>query len=154
MKLQGASVAALAEQLGVDHSTIVDWRGGRRLPRIHLASALADALYAPHIAEHVVAARSLECDQCARSFVYDNVGGRPRQFCSQKCARLSWAHRHRTEARREWGQVHTGLRNRAVSAVAAIGAFCRSCEWDGLCKDAECPLRDYSPLPLAKTEAA
>lgn len=31
---------------------------------------------------------------------------------------------------------------------ATVERFCRSCEWDGFCKNAECELRPISPLPL------
>lgn len=31
---------------------------------------------------------------------------------------------------------------------AAVEKFCRSCEWDGFCKNVECELRPISPLPL------
>lgn len=41
---------------------------------------------------------------------------------------------------------------RRVDAYAeAVDAMCRSCEPEGLCQQPECPLRAFSPLPLAGT---
>lgn len=43
----------------------------------------------------------------------------------------------------------TKLQRRIDGQAEAIDAMCRSCEPEGLCREEECPLRAFSPLPLA-----
>jgi transcriptional regulator with XRE-family HTH domain len=154
MTQRDIKVADLAAQLDMDQSTIIDWRSGKRLPRLASAAALSDAIHMPSLSEYVVELRSMKCALCSKAFIYDNVGGRRRKFCSQDCASSSWNSVHRSKNEREWGMVHTRWRNRFRKAQKAIDRFCLTCEWDGVCKTPDCELRSVSPLPLAVERVA
>jgi transcriptional regulator with XRE-family HTH domain len=151
---RGVDVRALASALDMDASSVVDWRRGVRLPRVESAAAIADALSAPVIAEAVVRQRTMQCALCGRDFLFNNVGGRRRRYCSQDCGANAWNSERRRVTEKDWGMVHTRWRSRYQKAQAAIEAFCRSCEWDGICKTPDCELRAVSPLPLEKRAAA
>lgn len=148
------TATALASQIGMDLSSVVDWRNGRRLPLPDAARAVADALDADHLAEMCVKSRTLPCKTCSRQFVQENHGGRARKYCSQKCASTGAARRRRYGAEISPQHFDRLWKERAEASSLAIAAFCRRCEWDGVCKDSACELREESPLPLAKEAAA
>ena len=151
MTSQGRRVEELAAEVSVHPSTIVCWRRGRKLPNIATASRLADALSAPRLLEMVARRRTLTCADCGRVFVYDNRGGRPRKYCSQRCGRNAWGHRYRQISKRRWGFVHGIWRNKAQRAQEAIDAMCNECaDHEGICRVPDCKLRGLSPLPLVR----
>jgi transcriptional regulator with XRE-family HTH domain len=41
------------------------------------------------------------------------------------------------------------MQNTVDRHTSAVEAFCNGCEPDGICRDAECPLRPVSPLPVS-----
>ena len=149
MAARGMSVNDAAAITGLGTSTIVSLRNGHRLPLLATAERLADALAAPSIVEYVSRAHLMKCDDCGRSFTHDNVGGKPRRFCSMQCQKNAWNREKRAGARAAWGYAHTRWSSKYKRAQEAIDAMCNECaDWEGVCRMAKCPLRSVSPLPL------
>jgi hypothetical protein len=96
---------------------------------------------------------------------FRNDTGAPRKFHSEACRRISENVRIAERRARSAGQTNSGrtraaqvrrLRGGLTIATEqasvrqdAIAAMCQECEPEGLCRTADCPLRQFSPLPMA-----
>jgi hypothetical protein len=112
------------------------------------ASRYAEALMAPHLVSLCASLRTKECEVCGSSYVEDHNGGLAQRWCSDNCR---WVGRGREKAQK--GRDETQRRydlwaRRARKLAKAVGAMCRGCEPEGACRQADCPLRPVSPLPL------
>jgi len=161
-------VGVLSKALGCNPGSLVQWRNGYRLPTDRMLGGLADILDAPVLVEMALDIRSGDCVECGKPFRQHPKAGSQQRFCSHACKsthnnRLS---KERTRSSRADRITQAKLRERYALAARdkamaeaaqrdrAIAAFCRSCEWDGVCKMADCELREFSPLPLSKEAAA
>lgn len=137
----------LEKLCGVGDTSIANYRAGLSLPRLESAKAIADVLGDEQLVHIVVDARTYTCPVDGRRFTYDGEG--PRVYCSIDCQRVSEKQRAGQNVR----VVTTGLKRRLATFAGAVDAMCRSCEPEGQCRTADCPLRAVSPLPL-RVEAA
>lgn len=146
MKRHGIGQIPLAKQTGCAPSAVAQWRNGHNLPRLETALRLAAALGDDRLAEIVRDARTAPCETCGKPFL--NEGGSPKRYCSTSCLKVAAAMRSGRPTRER--AIVAERRTRRY--VAAVDAYCRGCEPEGLCRDVECALRPVSPLPLAKAE--
>lgn len=158
------TVVALAAEIDMAPSKVSEIRNGYVMPRTEHLVAIAHALDDPDII-HQAKAYLLTgpCKNCGKTFFRNPAfqrGGQ--QFCQKRCHTRWWnkedkkrrrlsskgrvisARKFEEEAKRRAEDAE----QRSEGIVDAVADFCRRCEWDGICKDAECELRDYSPLPL------
>jgi transcriptional regulator with XRE-family HTH domain len=133
----------LAESVGCGRSAVQQWRHGSVLPRITMAQRLAEALDWPRLESLAAEVRRKECVVCKAGFV-DDSGSDNRVYCSMECRRVKASMDLGTDRR----QRSSFAEHRLRSHMAAIAEMCRQCQPDGMCVDAECPLRAVSPLPL------
>lgn len=155
----------VAKAAGVGHTALDHYRTGAILPKTATALAIAEVLDWPKLARIIEAARTFVCARAGCGRIYRHEGGGPRKYCTSSCASQAAVQRIASTRLRQAGQTGDGrhaaaaiarLRSaariadeRAVVAESAIGAYCRECEPEGLCRQADCPLRSFSPLPLA-----
>lgn len=154
MTRQGFNQTSLAAALGIPRSTVCSWADGRTLPEGDWPARLARELEADDLAALAFAARSRVCDWCRGTY---QAGSRlsASHFCSQAC-RVRWWHvekSRRAGKRREEDIIQLRneverLRSERHDLTTAVSRMCRICEWDGICKDAACPLRTVSPFPI------
>lgn len=167
MQSRGLRVRDLAAEVGYPKSNLSEARQGRHVPGHEAAAKLADALDCPSLVEIAESYRTATCAQCGKTFLGLRAPG-TRVFCDHNCRQLYFTDQTRQERltsshkrlqsatamanayKRKVGQVKDETRARDE----AIARFCRSCEWDGLCKTPECELREFSPFPLAKRVVA
>lgn len=133
----------LEKLAGVGDTSIANYRAGLSLPHLETAHRLADALQDDQLITLIVKARTFTCPIDERTFVYDGEG--PRTYCSPSCQRVAEKKRAGRSTR---ARAYTA-ENRVTLLQQAVDAMCRSCEPNGLCRTADCPLRAASPLPLA-----
>lgn len=151
---------------GIGHTTLWNYRFGRSLPRVEMATTLAVSLDWPRLRDLVVEARTRTCRRsgCRVAFIND-IGSEARRYCSPACGQIAVNLKQAQTRARAAGQtgshqakraqiqrLRSGLRiadDRARSLGEAIAEMCRECEPDGLCRMPLCPLRECSPLPLA-----
>lgn len=135
----------LARRSGVTRSAIANYCCGSNLPTQTTAARLAEVLDASALLEIMARARELVCPIDGVRFVF--AGQSRRTYCSPECQHVA-------------DKMRQGVDHRVTSEAAvrrlklhqqAIGAMCRSCQPDGECRDATCPLRVVSPLPLAQS---
>lgn len=167
MKSRRYQVWRLAEDSGFSREVIVRMRAGRSIPHPDRLARLAEVLDCPRLVTLAREYLARTCLECEAPFV-QTVQAANMSFCTQRCR---WVYRARIarEKRREQApallkqyigkaqaaEAHRDNILRDLLALrAAVEAFCRSCEWDGICKTPECELRDVSPLPLSKEAAA
>lgn len=153
MHRHGSSIAETARLVGVDKCSIRNWRYGHSRPLHELAVRLADVLDTPGLAEISVAIRSKRCALCGTCFL-DSSKRVQRLYCGAMCMRSAHSSRQREREHGRREDHSRLLRNRLDVLQDAVDAFCRSCEPEGLCRDAACPLRSASPLPLYKAKSA
>lgn len=164
----------------VSRASVVEFRNGRNLPTLEVALRIAEALNEPRLADIVRRARTFACQRCGRAAI--NEKGFPKRYCSAACRTLGApgpAKRRLDDDRammilrgellrvgqarkQQIGRALTLLdearapEGKALAVVAgyqeATDAMCRSCEPEGLCRTAECPLRTVSPLPLVAND--
>lgn len=146
MKRHGIGQVPLAQQTGCAASAVAAWRNGHNLPRLETAMRLAAALGEDRLVTVVRDARSAPCETCGKLFL--NEGGTPKRYCSVSCNKVAQAMRSGVSTRER--AIVAERRTRRY--VAAVDAFCRGCEPEGLCRDVDCALRPVSPLPLARSE--
>ncbi|MHB8398406.1 MAG: helix-turn-helix domain-containing protein [Candidatus Limnocylindrales bacterium] len=155
----------LSRATGVSHSSLDNYRRGLILPKVEVGRVLAETLGWPRLAAMIVAARTFECGRAGCSRTFRNDTGAPRRYCSNDCQRIAEKVRAATRNARRAGQtderryrnasiatLRSGLRiadERNTLVVGAIDAMCRDCEPEGICQTDGCPLRPFSPLPLA-----
>lgn len=168
MRARDIPMKEVAKAAGVGSTALDHYRVGATLPKTATALAIAEVLDWPKLARIIVEARTFVCARsgCGRS--YRHEGGGPHKFCSPSCAHQAKVQRIASRRLRQAGQTGDGrhsaaaiarLRSaariadeRAIAAETAIGAWCDECEPGGLCRQADCPLRAFSPLPLATRE--
>lgn len=148
MTRRGMTGVALSRLTGIDAPDVSDIRHGHRFPSLDRATRLADALDWPGLSSLMVELRTSVCAICGASFVDPSRDLRQR-YCSDSCASTS-QDRRRRGSRTELGIVEA---HRLRDHQEAVAAYCRGCEPEGLCRDAACPLRPVSPLPLADRRA-
>jgi len=143
---RGFSRAEVSRQVGIGPSALWYYERGENLPQLENAQRLSAALGAPVLIEIVIESRTGACVECGRAFTHRN--GRNRRYCSSVCQSVAQKLR----------EAKGTTRQRAVSAerqrdllTSLIEQMCRTCEPEGLCRDEECPLRQASPLPMART---
>lgn len=172
LKRNDMLIIELAAEAGVSRAAITDISAGRRLPRYDVASRLSEALDMPKIIAYVQEQLERRCARCERVYFAESTNRRESRYCSRICH-----DRDKREALRakrpdlDWGAIKherlsltkriTGLEEVIQAAEAdtarlteAMLTFCRQCEWDGTCKQSDCEMRPWSPLPLAASVAA
>lgn len=131
MRTRGLRRHQVADLVGVTPTMVGYWTQGRYLPSLEMADRLATALDDGLIRDIVKAATWTRCLVCPRQFTRDRTR---RLYCSVRCQR----------------DYHKGVRGAPATDYRqkAIDEFCRGCEPEGLCRDEECALRAFSPLPF------
>jgi transcriptional regulator with XRE-family HTH domain len=154
MARQGISVNELARRTGWQKATISDYRRGEHLPLVGRAGAIAEVLAAPRLLALCVSLRTVTCDECERTFVRDKRGGNQQRWCTFAC-KDRYRKRVTYAADRAWtGKRYDTWQRIAKRLQGRVDAMCRSCEPDGLCRQADCELRGVSPLPIDRRAAA
>lgn len=148
MTTRHATVRGTATNIGLSRTLLHFYRDGVNLPRIETAERLALELDWPRLMSIALEARTGACELCGTSFPAQGSGNK--RYCSEDCRRVACARRSGTSTR---GRAVVAER-RATRLAAAIDAFCRACEPDGVCRMADCQLRDVSPLPVARSHVA
>ena len=157
MKVLGYTPTRLSVEMGVPRETVYGWKTRGMVPFIKNAAKLAEILDSPAIATMVLDIRTITCQACGKVFTVDGVGRKHKTAvaCSRKCGYRRTKMVERTQRRVEIIRARDSLeaqvqeaRDERDAALSAIARFCRSCEWDGICKTPTCELRDESPLPL------
>lgn len=160
----------VARAAGVGHTAIDHYRQGSAMPKTATAHAIAEVLDWPKLARIIEEARTFVCARPGCSRTYRHDGGGPRKYCTPACTQQAENQRMASRRLRQAAQTGDGrhraagiaqLRSaariadeRAQMAEGAIAAYCRECEPEGLCRLADCPLRAFSPLPLATREGS
>jgi hypothetical protein len=164
-KARAVPLKELERAAGVGHTTLDNYRRGLILPRTEPARAIAEALDWPELYTLVLSFRTFTCARPGCTMTFRNDTGAPRKFHSEACRRIAENVRIAERRARSAGQTNSA-RTRAAqlrrlrgglsiaseqAAVRqdAIDAMCRECEPEGLCRTADCPLRQFSPLPMA-----
>jgi hypothetical protein len=165
MSLQGLTSQNVADRLGIGRATVASWYSGRTIPRGTMPRRLADVLDAEDLVALAADVRMKTCIQCHAIFEAQSKLSVAR-FCGTEC-RTHWWHQTRNDDRAkvrhdEVQKVRAAIKHiqREVARVKAerydlalgIRTMCWACEWDGICKDATCPLRSVSPLKLQETK--
>lgn len=148
----------------IGRTALDHYRVGAVLPRTESAAALAAVLEWPRLLEIVAQARTKPCQRCGRPFTNDGGNQGAKRYCTVSCRDLAAEERLASSRIRSGGQtgdarqtraaiqrLRSGIRiaeERSRELVDAIDAMCRSCEPQGVCRTADCPLRSFSPLPF------
>ena len=141
MARKNVTTYALADALGVSQHQVNRWRQGYSVPLVAMAVRIADALDAPLVVDLVRQYRTFRCRTCRQVGVSEGTGLR-RRYCSDTC-------RYLAQKLGKSGAPITTTMTRLRLYAEAVGEFCRECSPSGLCRDAACPLRPVSPLPVA-----
>ena len=150
---------------GIGRTALDNYRTGSSLPRIETAATIAAALEWPKLLEVARQARQKACARCGAPFTTDSGNMGAKRYCSTACRETAAAERDASKRARQAGQTGDGRRRyqevarlrsgiriaegQAADLRAAVAAMCAACEPEGLCRTADCPLRAFSPLPLA-----
>ena len=143
------SVRGLAASTGVTRTALTFYRDGVNLPSAEVAARLADFLHHPSLVAIAAEGRSGTCETCARPFV-SGAGAGNRRYCSEDCRSIRAKRRSGVPVR----QRAIAAERRSARYVAAVAAYCRACEPEGVCRASDCPLRVVSPLPVARRAVA
>lgn len=151
---------------GIGRTTLDNYRTGYSLPKLEAASTLAEVLRWPRLREIVVEARTKACARCGRPFHNDGGNMGAKRYCSPECREVAASDAAATRRTRQAGQTGDGRRRyqalarlrsgiriaeaKTAELRGAVDAMCRSCEPEGVCRTADCPLRGFSPLPLGQ----
>lgn len=171
MRARDIPLKEVAKAAGVGHTALDQYRTGAVLPKTATALAIAEVLDWPRLARIIERARTFVCARSGCERTYRHEGGSPRKYCTPLCAQQAKLQAGASRRLRQAGQTGNGrhsaaamvqLRSaariadeRAMVAEAAIAAYCAECEPDlALCRQADCPLRALSPLPLATREGS
>lgn len=139
---RGMSLADVRRATGISESTVHYWLTGDRMPTLAKADHMADVLGNAGIARAAAQALQRRCVRCRRKFYAAAKQRNHTRYCGNTCRQAV----ARARARRA---EPTARRVRVAKMERAIVTFCRECEPDGICRTAECPLRAFSPFPLA-----
>ena len=168
MSHAGIRVDTMARALGSNRGSVTQWRNGYRLPEARFLGGIADLLDAPVLVQIAQEYRSGTCAECLMPFISHPKNGQQQRYCGASCKsahnkrvarernastrpnRLAKAEHRRASAEKARDEAQRDRK----AALDLVAAFCRSCEWDGVCKMADCQLRSLSPLPLAREDVA
>jgi endogenous inhibitor of DNA gyrase (YacG/DUF329 family) len=145
MKRRNVTRTQLGAMVDASPDSVTSWMVGRWFPTYRTAQRVAYALESEHLLNLARRIRTRECEHCGKTFVSTGKGT-PARWCSPRCRNHRWdvrSHKVRAEEKRERNGRELAVYRRAVEA------FCWQCEPDGLCRMAECELRNVSPLRLA-----
>lgn len=140
--VRGMSAADLRRATGINETTLHHWLTGTRMPTLARADRLADVLMDERVATSAAKALERRCARCRRQFYADARNRNHTRYCGKACRMAV----HRARARRT---EPAARKIRTASMERAIADYCRACEPSGVCRTAACPLRPFSPLPLA-----
>lgn len=151
MAARGMTGKELARLTGRSNHQIYDIRTEDGAPSLEFAVAMAEALDWDRLAELARDLWRRTCPECSTVF-YINKGHQT--YCSERCS--TGAKNRRRAGRRERVRDKRLLKahNLIVQYRESVAAYCRGCEPDGICREAECPLRSVSPLPFVRVNAA
>lgn len=165
---RGVLRTELHRTTGIGRTALDNYRTGASLPKLEVARTLAVALEWPRLAEIVKRARTKTCARCGRPFHNDGGNQGAKRYCSPACREVARADAIASRRTRQAGQTGDGRRRyqalarlrsgiriaeqRAAELQDAIAAMCADCEPEGLCRTPACPLRGFSPLPMARHE--
>lgn len=135
MHRRGVLSRVLAEAVGVSRNAVCFYREGRYLPRPDVAGRIAEYLDAPELHKLASSGRRIRCVTCGRTVLR---GKTRRRYCSAEC----------------WRAVARNPPLAENAERAAIDAYCRGCEPEGVCRTPACPLQPFSPLPLVELTRA
>jgi hypothetical protein len=158
----------LERATGIRHTALDSYRRGDSMPRMGPATVLATVLSWPRLVELTREIRSGKCERCTAPFFND--GGNRKRYCSAQCRMVSERLRRVAQRNRQAGHptermterrrheqamrlFRSGLRiaeEKSLAQLDAIAAMCNDCEPEGVCRAGDCPLRLFSPLPLAQ----
>jgi transcriptional regulator with XRE-family HTH domain len=134
MKRRDVGTRTVAEAIGSGRTAVMYWRTGRMLPRIETARRLAAALDDEGLATLALELRRKRCLVDQVDFI-DDSGSDNRVYCSPSCQRLA-----------EKKRIGSTVDKRAAVAErrldihrVAVEAYCRGCEPEGRCHDANMP---------------
>lgn len=148
MDERGTSKAAVSDTVGVAYSVVQHYVKGYGLPKLSTAVKLANALTWPRLAEIVLEGRTMQCRTCGHDFIDE---GTQKAFCSNLCMVIDQKKNRGVDGRKR-ASLAEGTTRRAMDELGAfkiaVHGFCMSCEPEGVCRTANCPLRSVSPLPL------
>ena len=139
----------LAAALGTHPCVIANWVQGRTFPSLAHAVELADVLGDERILAYARKLRRTSCVECGREFI-DTTMQLKAQFCCMAHTATHWKRKQRERT----ASAYKADRHRLALYVESVDRHCRSCEPRGVCVTAECPLREVSPLPLARVGEA
>jgi transcriptional regulator with XRE-family HTH domain len=142
------SLVALAAEAGLSAQTISNLRRARNQPSIRAAAALADVLDWPKLLTVAERARRRPCRVCGQEYVTIHNSQTRRVYCGHRCQQVHWNRQAALGRQRKRRKVEKAASFRLQAAQKAVAAFCRSCQWDGVCRDDSCELRPVSPLPF------
>jgi Helix-turn-helix domain len=139
---RGRTTADVARGTGLQHDGIGKIIRGLRYPTLATLERIAAYLDWPELLALAEEGRRRTCIVDGRQFVTRAKAPEKSRFCGSRCQTTYFE-----RARR--GRSHDITAARLKEAHAAIATFCFSCEpVERMCRDARCPLRDLSPLPL------
>jgi hypothetical protein len=163
--VRGIPRSEIHRATGIGRTTLDNYRTGTTLPRTEAAAAIADVLAWPRLLEIVREARTRACRRCARPFRNEGGNMGAKRYCSVECREIEASEKIASRRTRQAGQTDDGRRRyqalarlrsgiriaeeRATAVLSAVEAMCAACEPGGACRTADCPLRAFSPLPLA-----
>lgn len=152
MRERGMNDADVSRVSGVSHTTIATWRKGYKLANLHQGLDVATALNDDGLERLLWQLRTRACLSCGTPFVAI------RSPDARYCARSNCRAVKRQEARNarhmaERREVQRAATQSLRLIQKAVDAFCRGCEPEGVCRDAECALRGFSPLRLDRRTA-
>jgi transcriptional regulator with XRE-family HTH domain len=123
---------------GLGRSTIKRYNTGQSVPTPENAARLAEAFNSDNIV--IASHMERECISCHKRFTYSHRGSG--KYCSPRCRNY-----FNKDAQKKNEFIRRG--NELEIYHAAVDAFCRECVLaEMVCRDAECPLRPVSPIPL------
>lgn len=147
---RGIRCREVSAALGISLSSVVRWRSGQSMPMHDMVTRLGDLLACEALVTFSLRARLGACEVCHRPFVSQGRGPNRRRFCGERCQQVS-RYRRKREAVLD---TIAFSRIRLSEHQEAVAAFCMTCEPEGLCRTADCPLRAVSPLPFMARVAA
>lgn len=162
MVTQGITVKTMAKRVGMAPSKVSTIRCGYTMPRQDHLVAIANELSDPGVIDTAKEYLETTCHQCGKTFLRNPSFQRGDQkFCSTICRSRFWNDKVKQERKMSARGRVISARRRETEALGKvdeleeelervhtdIARFCKSCEWDEVCKDDTCELRDWSPFP-------
>ncbi len=131
---RGLTYNDVSRAVGVNQTSIRMFATGKTLPSLTTGAKITEAIGCEALMSALIEIRTSACalEGCGRTFVRDSHSRQV--YCSAECA--------------YYADKGVAARKRHSPEAQAIDAFCRACEPEGLCRDDQCPLRAFSPLPV------